>query len=586
MAQTRDLLALVPPRVEVMAYIRNVPATVEKLRGSPFQAFYTDPAAGDFFGPLRQSLESQSRELGAVLGAQSASPDSIVSAMTGGLLVATIPKSAAVKGAGHLVIYEHNGTLADPAALRPRRPGAFVRRVPAKAGPFTYERLITTYEIHEEIRGGKKRSERRRGSAVDSALAMAKRQVVTEEAFFANDALVIYAANSELMKEALERLAAPGKAASLASTETHTAALTATGGVPDIEVYAHLENWADGKFDESLFGGDADATKLGLREIKSAALGLSFAPDRFEAQLAVYAPEPRQGIGRLLFMNQPLRADEATAHPFLGIVPADAVGYSVFRSDLGALWSEFRRVLREGAPQVGDLFDVYFRSLEQGSAMNLERDLFGGLGGYWGSFTRAAAGTDRTETTYAAAIRDAKTFAPALRAWILEMGELLNYEVKESAVGGYPCLHLVGAEVSRGAFIGIEQLANVCIADGWVFLSSKPEHIEAALAQMKNPAPLLHGPDHARATGEMPGDRFFETFVASGGFGPMLNSPMTRIVTGLMGGAGGSMLNLSAPPDPALWRRHFGPAGGAARKTRDAVTTSFFILYAEQSAAR
>lgn len=632
-APARELTQLLPPKTERMVYIRDVSATLDRIRSSPFGRFYRDPRNKDFTRPLRELLGEGKYEFArfvdqADAAASGSKSENLAAGFTGGLIVATIaPRSASGKSKpGRLVIYEYDGSEAvRRRALNPARPrGSTLSRKTARVGKLRYTRLIISREVLEEIGVNGKRGRRVRSSSARSGvMPLARRHITTEEHVYIGDDLIIHASGGgEPMKAALVRLASDSIRTSLA---THPPRLRAREGFqsdPDIEVYLDLNALTERGLslaNAEMFGSGVDERRLGLGELRSAAVGVSFEPDRLAMDFHVYIPKPRLGVGRLLFMNEPRRTDSEHASALARIVPDDAEGYFAFHSEFGELWKEFRRILREGAPSVGGLMDTYFQAFENETSLDLEKLMFENMTGPWGVFLRAPGGADGSkrvtgadtggkaqipQATFFTGVRNAELLRPALERWARQFADLLNYDLAEREIGPWKSFRLIGAEDTAGSFIPLAQFANICLTDDTLFFSPSAVHILASIEHMKAtdanakndartdfniadaaPVRAARAPLAACAllAPFMQERRFLEACIAPGAYQAFFDSALVSLVGGFMGGVNNSILEFDSAPDNDVLGDFFGPGGMSAALEGDRLHAKLFLLYHENN---
>ncbi len=607
-AEHVDLVSLVPPGAESVVWIRDVPGTLELIQKSAFFKFYNNPDAGDFLEPLRKTMGGRAAELVNLLSTRNAEN---LGALNGGLIVARWSSPSEKdkpkpEDDAYLVIYDYDGradALA-PFLEREVKKGEHANITEAEAYGFKYERRQWTREVRKEQYEprGKRSNERLSGLTSSPGVRRARHLESEEELRYVGKRLVIRAWGGQaIMESALKRLREPGKHLSLASDADRKGAVSGFDEPPQIEIYYDFQALARGGkgwVDESLLGRDGDISKLGLNEIKTGALGMFLKPDRMFARVNVYAPPPREGIGKLLFINEPLieiaEANVATTPTtaraaMLRAIPNDALGYAVYRADLPQVWSDFRRIFRESIPAASQLVDSYLKSLSEAVDADLEKELVSKLGSHWGMFTRPGprrGRKEKIETTYMLEIRPGTNARATVEKWLKKVATTLNYQLDQSEVGKNVYYRLNGAEVSEGAYVDLEQFAKFCLADDrWLFISPRFEAIQAAVKKMETPEKesnrdreLREGRE--RALAQLPADRFFEAYSAPTSFTTIANDPFIGIFGGALRGIGGEIIALDETPNDDLWRFHFGATSASLRATEDQIQLTLQLLYA------
>ena len=633
-AQSPDrpsLTALLPPNVQTMIYVRDVKGTAERIGQSPFSRFYDDPRSAPFLAPLRDMLETDSRELAGIFASGGSGASE---ALTGSLLVARVRRRGAgnsARGSGsksrHLILFHHGGDSARLASLiEPvRRRGDRIQRIEAEAAGLAYTRVQRIRQVYEEIavRGGSQRpapasvlrSRERRGSSALGKQSLARRQVVTEEQLYLGPALVVRSDDDGLMRETLQRMSAPGGGSSTPESSRRDGVVRLFETAPDLEIYLDLEGLTGrgaSVIEEGLLGADVNLKRLGLDEIKSLAVGLSFLPDRLQIEVILHVPRPRWGLGKLLFMNEPLdgpgsRLLDPAAESIPRLLPADAAGAFQFSADLPGLWSELRAILAEGAPDLSALLDVVLHPPSGRAVPDFDADIMAHLGRRLVSFSRVARGPGaspgafrggsrlpripgppaRRESTLMIEVRNPTLLRPALRRWLGSLAMMLNFPLEETSIGSATLFRIAGAENTTGLLVPLGPLVNVCLTDQWLYLSPRREHIEAALVQRElaatatGPTGLASRKDFVRVRSELAPGRFFEAYLSAGGLGDALQSPVMQIIGDLAGGLGDSLLRLDQSPGDNVWSEHFGSAGTSIRSGEDNLIARLFLLYPE-----
>ncbi len=599
-----DLTRYLPAEVETAIYIRDVPGMIQKLRDSPFRKVYGDSRKGDLFRPFRSLFENQSPELKTILQTPY---DPALDIFNGGILIAKFPKPE-VKGekkrreGNYLILYEHRpeGDGVKQFQDTGAQSGTTAHSIPATAGGLTYQRIISTREIEIDSPQRKKNKKGRSGLVEDLAslpgVKKSKRQITSEEQLYVGPSLVIRGIGEGApMAEAMKRLNPAKPLDSLVESEKRKGALAGLSKTADLELYYDFQQLSEGGkplIDESLLGRRGNVRQLGVEEIKSAVVALDLSPDRMTTEISVFAPEPRKGMGKLLFINQPLLAgsDALTTGALTKLIPGDALGYSVFESDLPTIWREFRKMFQQGAPSLLQLVDTYLESLQKGMDEEIVGGLMDNLGSRWIMFTRYGSVRDRRnkkrlDTTYMIQLREGNKIRPTLERWLNKTASLMNYRLEQSEVGSRTFYRFAGAEVSEGALVKMDQVAKICLADRWLILSPRFEHIEAALKRWDQSADAtekIADDDRERryAIAMLPPDRFFELYSASDSFGAMMDDPFFGLFRSMLGAIEDSILATQRGSDHDAWSDSFGPTCAAMRTDKDRLMAQFHFLYA------
>ncbi|MBI3735541.1 hypothetical protein HY256_03400 [Candidatus Sumerlaeota bacterium] len=603
-AEDPDLLALLPTGVETVVVIPDIQSALGSFREGAFGEFYRNPRSEEFLRPLRETLEQDSRELAALLDDER---NSLRSSLKGEFVVARLSRSESPGKHGkesqkspraYVVLFRHDAdaqTIREIIEPKPR-PGERYNRIESQSSNFAYTRIQLFRETIDKTYDSKHVPKKGRHESLLSTpdIHHARGIESRDEFIYSGPNLAIRACGEEaVMTEILKRLRSHGKLPSLDKLDRFDGAMRPFETPPAIEVYYDffaLTHGGKPLINESLLGRGGDISKLGLDEIKSGGLGIYFGKDRLTTQMNVFIPKPRNGVGNLLFINEPLAAGSGAK--IEAMIPQDALGYTLFSADLSQIWGESRRIFAAGVPAASELLDSWLKSLREGMDADIEADLTSKLGRHWGMFTRASSvrGTKKKlDTTYLIEIREGADLRPTLDRWLKKTAETLNYKLDQSDVGENHFYRLNGADVSEGSFADIEQFAKVCLTPRWLIVSPRFEHIQAALDRM---TPKPNGPspnpklaraeqDRAASIAGLPGDRFMEIYAPPASFGSFSKDPFLGIFGGVFGGIGGSVVEFDKAPKDEVWNRYFGPACGSIRSGEDHLEIAFELLYRE-----
>lgn len=640
----RDVADLLPPAVKRVIYVPSVPGLLAALKASRFRDFYADPAASEAIAPLRETLEKNSPELAALLSGKETGD---LDFLTGGLVVAELPpaggaKKGDKKRARYLTIFAHNDPrramnwLGGPAGSKNDPKGGADPAATGKASGLDYYRVAAAppkagksakkpkkskkaERADLNFKGGKKSKhsdksdddkDDKKHNSLESTpgvkLAGVMRKAARDEDHIHCGPNVCIRATGDgaTIRDALGRLASGGGADSLSRSDRWRGAVEAWGPIhargtsgaapnaaPELIIYYDLHWVNDGKplVGEDLLGRGADAGKLGLDQLKSAAAGFRFAPEglRFEANLL--APAPRSGVASLLFMNTPLNAGAKGAQPeILRLVPPDALGYAATSVDLRGMWLAFRDVFNEAAPGVLQLMDDGMNALQQGLDGNALDSLMKDMGGHWAMFARrpakaGPAAAKSPETTYIFELKPGANFRATFEKWLRRTATTLNYKLDESQVHEKHYYRLAGADLTQGAAIKLDKFAKFCVTDRWLMISPRFEHMLAAFAQQAaapGASPPSSSEGLARATALLPADRSLEVVSEPASFQTVMNDPFLGLFGGVFQGVGEAFVQIDAAPGDDVWSRHFGPVAGAVRAGPNNLFFTLLLPYA------
>lgn len=630
-ADADDPLArLVPPDVAMAVRVNDAPALLRRLEEGSFPQLAASSPDSDAAGPLAplvRTLRGDSPELELLLSASDA-PETglfagrmlfakvLIAPPPGSTPSATIPggapsdssgigdrPGAGKRGAGKdgsaegdtfaslsaervrraepregsIFLFEHGGDAEAIAAyLEPRpRPG---ERIETETDAAFGRRFLRVRRIRRE------KAETGGGSAVRKLLStpgvrVARREVAVEELVYADGRIFLRAdAESGLMHEALRRLTSGARHASLADSADWRGARAGLPADRDVEIYRGLavrSRMGDPPLDEDLLGRGGDVAALGMEELRSAAVGVSFLPEGVRLDASVFVPEPRRGMGRLLFLNRPLPGAEAV--PVARAIPPDALGHATYGADLPAVWNEFRRVFERGAPAVLSLMDDFLGGLGAGFDDAGRDDLVRAMGDHMAMFARAvppppgSTAPPRLDATYVFELRPGHRAGPMLERRLAEAAKSLSFQLEKIEGAGRTDYRLAGAEIRSGA-VDLERLATVCIAEDMLWFSPRREHIDASLAALRSSAGDARaarsggagwrGAEADDAFADAP-DRFFELAARPEAFRLFFDDPLLGILGGMLGDVRDSILAFEddeGPGGDAAWRDAFGEA--------------------------
>lgn len=607
------LLSLLPSGAETLTLVPDVPSLLEAFRTTPFQSIYENPRYRTFLGPLVDLLEVENPDLGPSLRKPNAMPPVQLS---GALITAEYPRFRSGGGEmPRIVIYEvrpgEGAAFLEILLASAQGPGVRVNR---ETDPIEGRGVVALQRYREveetiEVRGRarKYRREMMEERGLDryepDFAPIATRRELTEELFFAGDDFVIRCEGGrELLGAVLERIGLGEDAPGLATQLKWTAPRASMRSEPLTLYYRDLR--PEGKAGRKKF--DEDELRLGLQEIRSMIGGLSLRDDRLAVEIAVYVPAPRTGVGKLLFINTPNPAPQFESGGFLpvegyrrdaaNLVPADAVGYSAFSADMAELWTEAYRILQRGAPEVADLLDIYFQTQQvRGDFASRFASTFGSR---WLTFSRypeeRGMGMDEPEMTAMLEIRDSAALAPVLDHWLQNLSELLNLRVEKFTVSGRQYFKLQGAESLDPRLTPLGPLAYICLAERWLILSVRQEHILAALGRLQSrstpgpealpgAAPLFHEAGYRELHASLPSERFFEAYALPSAADHVMISPIMLLLGQGLGEASSALIDLEEAPRERVWRDAFGTMGVSLRSEEQAVVADFQLMYRKAS---
>jgi hypothetical protein len=583
-------LDLIPPTVESLVYIADVGEAIEALGASPAGRIAADRTAATLLAPFHERFAAEGLDLIEAL----TQPDrGLLESMDGALALARFGSSSAPGAApvSTLLVFHHRSdaaALVELLAPKPAR-GVRVNRIPARMDGRSFTRIQIVREVEGAIRRDSS-SETRRAlppGLARSPLVMSQK---TEEIQVYADARIAIVASAEggALRQAMTRLDTLGRGVpSLSDSMRRRGAIAARAARPDVELYLDLSR-AVGRpaatLDASLLGAGADPDRLGLDQVQSVSIGLSFFEDRIEAEARAYAPPPHRGLGRILFMGEPFSALDAGAADSL---PADALGYWTLRADLPGVWAQARTALREGAPSLDGLIDLYLQTFGPQGGAPFESDVLGALGAKWITYWRRAPEGDPTrapEASTAIEVRDAARLRAGLARWLAALSEAMGLQFDERAEDDRVFFHLRGAEIGQGAMVDLRPLAHFCLTDRWLLVGPRLEHLTAFADRARDSrgASLADaaGGALARARDDMPADRFFEAYLPRESIGAFLTSTPASLFGDLASAAG---VHLLAPTGAVLSpATGLGPAAITIAAEVDVLKARVIIYAAER----
>lgn len=611
-----DLRDLIRPGATSVLYL---PGETEKQNTSATAAREVYRSA--LLKPLRKEI----RRGGAAAGV---GRDPTKAGRRGQYLLATYWSPGGKKGKEvRLLIYEHRDAAeAHERMVHPAVPAnTGFQAVRADLGKHSILRLQYFRQERVEIKAkgrAKKEIRRRERDASNSLLRrdhasresapQATRRTKTEQLAYIDDRIAIHTTGGDgFLASVLARLdrgrvnPAPKRSG------------LQTGAEPDIFFSADLrQNEEKRELEEKLLGLGLDARALGLGEIQSLRGGIRFLPDRFELDVEFQIARSPIGIGKLLLMNDPqkgpqrdldegfaMRADAPAEGEVRLLAPAalppDIVGYSVFAGDMAAIWREFYRMLGASSPAALELADLYLRVPDGTSYDRARPYLTDYFGSRWISFARVPTMQKDTkhepspEPTVLVSIHDAPALDRFLRGWFPRVASALGLQPERYVHEGRTFYHLRDAEEAGGGLDLLGPLGYVCLTEEWLILSSRREHIDAAIRALENPrnfstdpafiVPLpvvARGPLwHARAA--LPPGRFYEACAVGGGLDSVLASPIHQIFDRALSSAAASMIDLESLQSKDAWESGFGPAAVGLYREQGRVKTRFIAFYDE-----
>lgn len=611
--EDEPLLRLLPGGAETVTFVPEVPALLSAFRGTPFQSIYENARFRTFLGPLVDLLEVENPDLGPSLRKPNAMPPVL---LTGALITAEYPRFRS--GGGEMprvAIYEvrpGDGTsFLEILLASSEGPGIRVNRAtdPVAGRDVIalqrYRKVEETIEVRGEARKYRRRMMEERGlDRYEPDFApIATRRELTEELFYAGDDFIVRCEGGrELLAAVLDRMDVSEDAPGFASQVKWSAPRGSMNSDPLVLTYRDLR--PDGRAGRRKF--DEDELRLGLHEIRSMVGGLNLREDRLAIEVAVYVPAPRTGVGKLLFIHSPSSIPQFESRGFLPVngyrrdaarlVPGDAVAYSFFSADMAELWTEAYRVLQRGAPDVADLLDIYFQT--QRVPGDFASRFASTFGSRWLTFSRYpeedSTGVREPELTAMLEIRDAAALAPVIDHWLQNLSELLNLRVEKFSVSGRRYFKLQGAESLDPRLTPLGPIAYICLAERWLILSVRQEHILAALARLQSrsidgpaappaDAPLFHEAGYRRLKEGLPSERFFEAYALPAATDQVMLSPIMLLLGQGLGDASGALIDLEAVPQERVWRDAFGAMGMSLRSETQTVVADFQLMYRDAS---
>lgn len=611
---TPELERLLPADTLVAVYVPSVPDLLEKWDASPFYRFYGDPRSAAFFRPLREKVEGLKQRMSAEQGVSS---DRFWSFFSGGLVMAGLPTPKGSKEPIEWVlIFEHNGDEQIIGKLKqPISPkGSLQVRVSQdRHAGLAYRRVTLIKEVKADLpsknveKKKKKKKDRLNGFALDGLAGGAgedeaksgpdlslnlptapgavqvKQQVVEEYHDYFGPSIIVHAGSKgRPIERVLGRIAKPGAADTLAASTDFKSLTQAIGGRGEIVAWANTAALgrtfdAEAMEDRSPL---SDMTQLRLQEFRAAAGRLSLQTGRAQLDLAVSAPEPRQGVSRLLFLPQSAPPQAAR------LVPSDALAYWSSSYPLRQVWPLAMEMLMRVSPPTFLLVDSQVKGFEQQTGLSLERDLLGQLEPRVVRFlTLERGGRKPLEmTTTMVGVRDAKALRPAIQTTLEYVSRLYQtFHLETAKAGPWPLWVIREGRPDVAATAQTAPAFYVCLADEWLLLGGSRKGIEDAVARMQGQAKgsLAELDSFQRMAKELPADRFSEIFLNTG--------EISRLAElGLLppGGKKGkkkkedwSPVNAKMMPPKAVWGEFFGPLANSATREGDVIKMQTLMLY-------
>lgn len=610
--ENEPLLRLLPSGAETVTFVPDVTELMRAFLQTPFHSIYGDPRYRTFLGPLVELLEIENPELGDRVRRPNAMPRVMLS---GALIAAEYP---ALRESGgrtpRVAIYEvqpGNGeAFLEVLLASSKAPGVRVNRATdpvagrAVVALQHYRKVEETIEVRGDARKYRREIMEERGlDRYEPDFApIATRREMSEELFFAGEDFVVRCVGGRrLLGAVLERIGADEDRPGLATQFKWTDPRSSMRSTPHALYYRDLR--PDGRRGRKKF--DDEERRLGLHEIRSLVGGLRLREDRLAIEVAVYVPAPRTGVGKLLFINEPNTQAQFEREGFLPVegyardvsdlIPADAVAYSAFSADMAELWTEAYRILKRGAPEIADLLDIYFQTQNRrGDFASLFASTFGSR---WLTFSRFPEREDsrwpaEPEMTAMLEIRDAEALAPVLDHWLQNLSQLLNLEIEKFTVSGRQYFKLQGAESLDPRLTPLGPIAYICLAERWLILSVRQEHILTALARLQSrsepgsavpDAPLMQEAGYRKLRASLPSERFFEAYALPSATRHVMISPIMLLLGEGLDDASSALIDLKQAPRERVWREAFGTMGVALRSADPTVIADFELMYRDAS---
>lgn len=606
------LLRLLPPGAISMTRIASVPEFLSAFHSTPFRGIYADAEFRTFLAPVVDALEMNNPELGMAVRAGEVAPSTL---FAGAFIAAEYPDARPERdGRARVNLYQAppggGPALLDRLLASARIPGSRLERSAEPIAGHPVVVLQSLRMVREKIRlEGKARKYKKellesRGLSEDDLDpgAIATRREIAEEFYFSAPDFVLHCTGGRaLVEQILSRVGAADGMSSLATEPKWLGPRGTMHSRPALEFYRDLYP-ADARGRRDI---DDDDYRLGLNEFRSVAGGFSLLPDRLALEIAVYVPEPRLGLGKLLFINDPLEPPRASGAGLFGLrhrprdatglIPPDSVAYSAYSADFARLWTEAYQILQKGAPDLAEILDAYFQTQPGGGREgNFSTRFAPNFGSRWITFsrppTKEPTASDRPELTVMIELRDAAALAPVLDAWLQNLGQLLNLRMEQFTVRGRKFYRIEGAEGLDSSLSPLGPLAYVCLSERWLLFSQRQEHILAALsalgpserARPGSPAgdgPLLRDPGYLELHTSLPRDRFFEAYALPDAMDQMMGSPLIALLSEGFGGAVDSLVDLDDTPREDIWRSRFGASGFSLRTSGSALVADLQFIY-------
>jgi hypothetical protein len=593
-----ELPRRLPPGAASVTWIPAVPELRRAVAVTPFHALQADSRFQSFLAPILGVIEPGLADAGPDAGGSGATAPPLHS---GGWIVAEYPRG------GRVTVWEspagEGQALLEILLASAGVPGSRVNRStePIAGHPVVAVQTLRTVRESIPVRGEARRLRRRSGQPEVAAdpEPLSMRRELTEEFYAATSHFVVHAAGGRrLMAEVLRRLDPPPDAGitTLADEAKWRGAFETLASRPAVVFYRDFN--PDGSRGGGRRGGSA--YRFGAQELRSLAGGIHLLEDRLSLEVALYIPEPRVALGKLLFIHEALASNPADGLDGAALVPADVVAYSVYGADLAQLWTEAYRLLQAAEPDIAQLLDLYFQTQGPAGGRGTFASSFAAhFGSRWITFSRVpikeAATDNRPEMTVMIGLRDAAALAPALDAWLQNLARMLNLQIDRFTVSGRTHYSLKGADGVDPRLMPLGPIQYVCLHEHWLMLSARQEHVLAALARLSDrapagadalpaAAPLFHDPGYiALQSSASQGHRFLEAYAKPGSFDQMMASPLMILLNEGIGEASNSLVDPDQSPREDVWRRRLGSSGFSLRSTEHALVADLTLIYAANS---
>ncbi|HPK02766.1 MAG TPA: hypothetical protein PLS90_09960 [Candidatus Sumerlaeota bacterium] len=566
------LQSALPDDTVVLLHVPDVPALLRQLDASPLGAFYRDPAAAEFFRPLRTRLERLQRRLdpGATLA-----PGEILNFFTGELVVAALPPADGNDALQWAVLFDHGADPRLTARLRQgfvTAEGDITRRQHAAHGA-TYQELRVVREEEAAIPVGKSRTgaERITGSPI------ARRRRVVEQVYeYAGDAVFIHLRGERGWMEGLLRRHLRAEAAPAVPPPGLLEGLPAEP--PLVRLYANgaaLGRWWRRQIAEA--NGDFNLEPLRLEDLRALVADLRIAPDRLRLDGFLHAPAPRGGLARLLFLP------DAAAVPMADRAPAAAAAYSEMQVPLAAAWAFAWPLFGAIAPDAQRAIAGQLRGVSLRSGIDFEQDLIGRLGSQLVRYLPPAPDGATPAPVCLVRVTEGEVFGPALQRFLTAGAEAYgSFFVEQVDVGGRPLVTLFAGRPD----VTIARAARPLFHFTW-----EPElwafSLDGAALRRELERWNAGASDTLAAAAEFQRARRALTLREPIGFDYARLPALTRLLEGARstGRRGGSarmerqLVDERAAPTEAVWGRYLGPFGASRRIEEDRLVIQAALLF-------